>query len=780
MFLKDELSALRRVWAGWKYQLPEASALLTVLALALMLRLTFVTGMVFFDDVAYAQAAHDMTKGIVRWGPWAGLPRVAIYMPVALLYALFSVSDTTTLAWPLFCSLLGVASAYVIGRLVAGEAAGLLAGFLWAIFPLDIQMATALLPDAPLATFTAGTVLFFLLGERLAGRRAYISYVFSTLCLIVAMLLKPLAMIILTFLAAYLIWKRPRRTTWLIVAGILVIAGALFFYYSFVPGQVAMIEEGLSSQSSSSLSNTLAATATDWFVNLIQSRQLFFFVPLFIVAMVSALISSQGKTTELALWGGITFLYFELGTMSLRRYLPIPSDMMLRQVLLVMVPFVVLAGIYLARGLSVGAARQLVVGLSVVMGGIAWWGTQYIGNVDTGSFNGLSGIGNAMAIYGAVASPLFVMPPVTRWKQSATSLILLALAMAALNPIQKQAVSNIHTTNKYLKQASEYLRAHTIEYPVLAQDAVLAARLDYQSGFQFGFDQFQPPSAGSRGRLRVAPDAAEQVGNAYVLVDRLSIVTESWRKYHDYLLNPPPSWVTIARWGNDPYPLYLYQTLTPDRVAQELRVARAVVVSEPSEGNLRRLLQASLMADDACTVALAWQRLGKLSVNVSTSIQNLRGFLTRCYADHREIAGANLFQDAQWGQDPAWKMALGEQMLHGDGKTVAWHFVRVEGDDTRTIAQGGIELRPNTAYVYEATVKSMTTLTTLYMEVEGTNGALEREIVHPEWINLSMVFVTPNWDSPRRAAFFPVLLTGAGEVWIRDVRLASLDFEGLQ
>ena len=92
--------------------------------------------MVFTDDFGYAQVAFKLTRGVLDVAPWAGgLARLGMYAPVALLYSLLGVSELTTLAWPLMCSLLGVIFVYTLGRQFGGEPAGLIGALvvIWGI-----------------------------------------------------------------------------------------------------------------------------------------------------------------------------------------------------------------------------------------------------------------------------------------------------------------------------------------------------------------------------------------------------------------------------------------------------------------------------------------------------------------------------------------------------------------------------------------------------------------------------------------------------------------------
>lgn len=84
-----------------------------------------------------------------------------------------------------------------------------------------------------------------------------------------------------------------------------------------------------------------------------------------------------------------------------------------------------------------------------------------------------------------------------------------------------------------------------------------------------------------------------------------------------------------------------------------------------------------------------------------------------------------------------------------------------------------LSLRPDTVYVYEATVKSTAPIVALYWQTEiGRFHEIDK--AYPEWTRLRYVFLTPHWNGdPIRAGFHPVLMKGAGDASIKDLRLSE-------
>ncbi len=789
----SSIPAIRAI--GRRFHWLEAVALLSILTLALALRLMFRTGIVFQDDLGYAQAAHDLTKGIFRLAPWpGGLARVGLYFPVAALYAVFGVNDATTLAWPLFCSLLNVVFIHAIGRLLAGEAAGLLSAFLWAIFPLDIQMATALLPDAPLAAFTAGSVLFLLLGERAEGRHAWMLYSGSLFCLAEAMLIKPLAFLVPIFGVAYLIWKHPPRRTLIFVVVAILVASGLFLYYQYASRarpSLQVTDETVRQQQISGL-ETLSGTATDWFRKLMQQPEFLPFTPLFIVAFAVSLSKRRREAAILVLWGGVTFLYFELGSQSPLRYEPISANLMTRQILLVMVPFVTLAGIYVAEILSVTQARWLVMGLSVLIEGVAWAGSRGMPawswgatgqSMDTLPFATLSAICVAVAIFGGISSPLFAIGQPAVWKTVGATLLLAGVGLAALNPIYRLVTENRIPWQKTSREALALLKAQP-EYLILVQNAVFGARLNYAAGFQLGFDYFAPQTVTSQTRLRIAPDDPKQISAAYVLVDEYHLAASEiagWGVGPSYLKSPPATWWKVAEIGDIPgYRLKIYRVSTED-AARELQAAYDAVRTLPNADNLHRLMASAVNAGDFCSAAGAWQGLRGLEPEAVRTI-DLIPILSGCYAARPDIAGPNVVQNGDfgqglkgWYQEATWKAKI-ELGLDTDGATPVLKVTSDGTEDWRVLLQE-LNLQPGTAYVYETMIKSTAPVVTLYRELDRGEYLRDGQ-VYPEWTLVRDVFIAPGPEGqPRRALIYPFLLRGAGQVWIKQVRLSPLEFE---
>jgi len=538
------------------------------MGLALFLRLTFVTGIVHSDAVGYAQAAHDLvTKGLHMGADGVGRGRLGTYAPLALFYALFGVSQATTLAWPLLCSLATACLIYAIGCLLAGESAGLIAALVWAIMPLDISLATSLLPDGPLTTFSAAGILLLLLAERSKGWKALAYYVSCALCLVAASLVKQTGLILFLFLSVYLI--STKRFSWKFLAiGLAVgcLAGALFWYhFRFTP---AWTDRTVGAPWFSL--DTLITTSTAWYRALTQAREFFVLLPLFVVAIAASLARRLEGAAFAALWLATTFLYMELGTRSPFVYLPwSPEIWQVRILDFTMVPSAVLVGIYLGGANRPGVTRIVVAAAAIVVAGVALHGSRDMptlpgwlpGQPDSARpFAGLSALAGAVAIFGAIASPAIVTSRSRLVTAAGVAVLVVAVGLGTLNA-SYEATTDYHMPwVQNVRQAVRFLRFQP-DRQWLAQNWLLGAHLDYHSGFSRGFDAADPSLKIFRrdAGLQVAPPDVSEIGSAYVITDEFFERKDVGMGGPAYLRARPPTWREIATFGTlDGYRMHIY------------------------------------------------------------------------------------------------------------------------------------------------------------------------------------------------------------------------------
>ena len=195
-----------------------------IVGVALLVRVLVFSGYFGSDDSGYAVLAHQLISGQLeiplREGVEVHSLRIGVFWPVALLFATLGVSEFAMLIYPFVTSLLTVALAYLAARWMIGPRAGVVAGLLAALLPLDARSATVLMPDGPAALMAAGGVL--------AARRAGQSTSPRSQALwggaagagfLGAWLTKESIVYLAPFVLGYLLWLAIRRKRAAVLAG---------------------------------------------------------------------------------------------------------------------------------------------------------------------------------------------------------------------------------------------------------------------------------------------------------------------------------------------------------------------------------------------------------------------------------------------------------------------------------------------------------------------------------------------------------------------------------
>src|SRR5205823_6698896 len=119
-----------------------------------------------------------------------------------------------------------------------------------------------------------------------------------------------------------------------------------------------------------------------------------------------------------------------------------------------------------------------------------------------------------------------------------------------------------------------------------------------------------------------------------------------------------------------------------------------------------------------------------------------------------------------WSQHPDSK---GKVTLEGPDHV--WH-VDWPGGNWSNIYQEHV-LRPDTAYIYEADVKTTSPVVALYWQSDiGRFHEIDK--TYDDWTHLTYVFITPHWDGqPKTTGFNPILMKRAGDAWLKGLRLSE-------
>lgn len=541
--------------------------LFIILLAALAIRLIFFTGMVRGDALNYSHAAYELSEGRTDFGDWGGTSRIGLYAPVAFLYLIFGSSEATNLAFPIIASLLSVIFVYALARMVAGHPAGLLSAVIWAFLPLDVHLSTTLLPDSPVAALSTGAVYFLFLGERSAGRKAWLNYLLSVVFLLWAILVKPIALVTLLFFVLFIglrLWKKYRgriltkintdspelRQRYLVV-GII-----LFFTLGLVYAQIQLRPFVVSlARTAHNLGDFFVTGATELDFSdqrFSQSDLLLPLTPLFLVAIIVLYVNERKTVHKLLLWLAAVYVYYEWGTYRLNAlvYSPFESFIEARTMLFVLAPFVVVTGIYLGKRLDERVSNILIplVALFVLL--IAWLVKPAL---YAGQIPGWIQASTALLVLGAFLSPILVLRATTQQRNVIVPVFLFFLSVAALKPVMPYHAlmyANELATLENYRKTLDYWDA----YPtgkIFVENQGQAMKLNYASNFQLGYDWAGTGSLqDTRLEVGIPPPLDESEGYAITMNARLDL-DDAWQLQEVYEGAPGKS-IYLYRAVNSP------------------------------------------------------------------------------------------------------------------------------------------------------------------------------------------------------------------------------------
>jgi hypothetical protein len=121
-----------------------------ILAVALGLRLQMFGGIIRLDMFRYMEVSYHVLHGgsLFDQNVFYASSRLTLLAPLLLFNWLFGYGEHVSTLWPLMCSIGIVAVAFLIGRELFDDRVGLVAAALAAFAPIEIELATQLLPDA--------------------------------------------------------------------------------------------------------------------------------------------------------------------------------------------------------------------------------------------------------------------------------------------------------------------------------------------------------------------------------------------------------------------------------------------------------------------------------------------------------------------------------------------------------------------------------------------------------------------------------------------------------
>lgn len=302
-----------------------------ILLFAVIIRLTFFSGIGASDDLLYTSYSYDLSKGDYSYPATHHGTRLGILYPTGLLYSLFGVNELTSNFFVFAASISGIVLIFYFGKEFFDEKTGLIAAFLLAFFPLDVILATKLLPDLPSAFLLSLGIFFFLAGEKQSNTaKSGMHYSFSGLSIGLAYLIRESALLIVLFFLVYaMFYRKLRYSYFLIFAGFMLIFIAESYVFWIKTGDFLYRFHSLTSYYPTVVEadrffgrGSFPFSLLHFPYIMFTSVQFGLFFPFILIAAFYCVRTKNRKTYPFILWSLSLLLYLSFGTVSLTRYLP--------------------------------------------------------------------------------------------------------------------------------------------------------------------------------------------------------------------------------------------------------------------------------------------------------------------------------------------------------------------------------------------------------------------------------------------------------------------------
>jgi 4-amino-4-deoxy-L-arabinose transferase-like glycosyltransferase len=387
------VSIIREEWVGGEVERRQmiclAFAALTILGLAL--RLLCMTGLIGSDDLEYARYAQAMLDGTyaqtmaesrgVRFIHWA--LRYGVLLPLAATYRVFGVSEWSTIVLPLTASTASVLLLAQIGRQLFNWRIGMIAGLLYATFPLQLRYATILSPEPIAECFVLIGVLLYLRGEKAAapgnheGTGTILWYGAAGVVLGLAYLAKESALFIAAAFVLQLLWERRWREALLVGGGLVSVVVVEHAYYVLVHGDILFRPHAVVLHASDDPETSGSVNLMRRWFWVYPRRMLLPTVSFGVHSVVCVGLAAAALTLRprrryamLLLWAVVPLFYLNFGSSSLTSYIVMPTQP--RYLELIYPPIILLSSVFISRALAmrkaVAIAVTIVVAITCVVG----------------------------------------------------------------------------------------------------------------------------------------------------------------------------------------------------------------------------------------------------------------------------------------------------------------------------------------------------------------------------------------------------------------------------
>ena len=343
----------------------------TLFLLALAIRLVCYTGLIGSDDLWYAAFARRIAEGSYQLVPHHFDIRYGLLLPTAATFRIFGVHEWTMVVVPLVASSLAVAFTALIALRLAGPVAAWSAGVLMATLPVDVRYASVLVPEPVLQAVVLGGAILFLAAER---RRSDLLAAASGVLLAMGYLTKETGAFVAVAFFAYALLRRHWRLAGAFAIGVALVLTTEALWYWSQSGDPLFRFHALGTHNES---DGAAGANGMLFWRLFKAYPHLMLIPNsnFALHSLVGLILAAGalvrprlpdKVLFLVLWALVPFLYLNFGSTSTDRYWVIPAGA--RYIVLLYPPIFILAGITLARSMTVKWRTVATAAVAVICG----------------------------------------------------------------------------------------------------------------------------------------------------------------------------------------------------------------------------------------------------------------------------------------------------------------------------------------------------------------------------------------------------------------------------
>ena len=304
---------------------------------ALLLRLTCFTGLIASDDLTYSRFAQQIASGqyVLEYHHYA--IRFGVILPVGMVYALFGVSEWSTIIVPLLTSASSVVLLALIATRLFGARAGLIAGLLLATFPLQLYHATILVPEPIVEFYVLLAVLIYV---RTDERASVAMGALAGVLIGVAYLTKEPALFVAPALFIDAALRRRWQQAFGIAAGVVSVIALEHAYYLAMTGDLLFrphsmvihnqyVTGGGREISPDVFNSGLLRRLFIEYPRMMLIPGLDFGIHSLVALILSALAMFRFRKDRrahfLLLWAVVPWLYLNFGTTSFTHYIPIPA-----------------------------------------------------------------------------------------------------------------------------------------------------------------------------------------------------------------------------------------------------------------------------------------------------------------------------------------------------------------------------------------------------------------------------------------------------------------------